>query len=101
MLQPRESLEKLVIRFEGSLDSAKCAEIEMDVCGAVAGSSVPVVFDLDGVDFVSSAFLRLCLFGRQHAGEHGFGLVNVGPYIKRVFKIAGLDTMLKSEEKER
>ena len=97
MLESCEYLEKLVIRFEGSMDSAKCAEIEMDVCVAVAESNAPVVYDLDGVDFISSAFLRLCLYGRKQAGDHGFQIVNVGPYIKRVFKIAGLDTMLKSE----
>jgi anti-anti-sigma factor len=97
MLQPCECLEKLVIRFEGSLDSAKCAELETHVCGAVTGSSTPVVYDLDGVDFISSAFLRLCIYGRQQAGDHGFQIVNVGPCIKRVFKIAGLDAMLKAE----
>ena len=97
MLPTCEPQEKLVIRFEGSLDTAKCDEIEADVRGAVAGSTAPVVFDLDGVDFVSSAFLRLCIYARQQAGDHGFQIVNVGPYIKRVFKIAGLDAMLKTE----
>ena len=64
---------------------------------AVTGASTPVIFDLDGVDFVSSAFLRLCIYAQRQAGDHGFQIVHVGPYVKRVFKIAGLDAMLKAE----
>jgi anti-anti-sigma factor len=97
MLPSCETEEKLVIRFEGSMDSAKCTRMETEVRTAVSGPGKPVVFDLNGVDFISSAFLRLCIYGRQQAGDHGFQIVNVGPYIKRVFKIAGLDAMLKTE----
>ena len=97
MLQSCEPQEKLVIRFEGRMDTAKCAKIETEVRTAVTGPSMPVVFNLDGVDFISSAFLRFCLYGQQQAGDHGFQIVNVRPYVKRVFKIAGLDAMLKAE----
>jgi anti-anti-sigma factor len=97
MLPSCEPQEKLVIRFEGSMDTAKCATIETEVRTAVSGPGTPVVFDLEGVDFISSAFLRLCIYGQQQAGDHGFQIVNVGPYVKRVFKIAGLDAMLKAE----
>jgi anti-anti-sigma factor len=79
------------------MDTAKCAEIETEVRTAVTGASTPVVFDIDGVDFISSAFLRFCIYAQQQAGDHGFQIVNVRPYVKRVFKIAGLDAMLKAE----
>jgi anti-anti-sigma factor len=92
-----EPQEKRVIRFEGCMDSAKCAEMETEVRTAVSGPSMPIVFDLEGVDFISSAFLRFCIYAQQQAGDHGFQIVNVGPFIKRVFKIAGLDAMLKAE----
>jgi anti-anti-sigma factor len=94
MLSLCEAEKKLIIRFEGRLDTAKCAEIESEVRTAVAGSNTPVVFDLAEVDFVSSAFIRFCIYGQQQAGDHGFQIVNVGPFIKRVFKIAGLNAML-------
>jgi anti-anti-sigma factor len=97
MLQSCELQEKLIIRFEGCMDTARCAEIEAEVRTAVIGASMPIVFDIDGVDFISSAFLRFCIYAQQQAGDHGFQIVNVGPYIKRVFKIAGLDAMLKAE----
>jgi anti-anti-sigma factor len=79
------------------MDTAKCAQIEMEVRTVVTQPSTPVVFDLDGVAFISSAFLRFCIYAQQQAGDHGFQIVNVGSSVKRVFKIAGLNAMLKAE----
>jgi anti-anti-sigma factor len=97
MLQSCEPREELVIRFKGRLDSAKCAEIETEVRRTLAMASKALAFDLEEVDFVSSAFLRLCICGQQQAGSLGFRVINVAPYVKRVFKIAGLDAMLKAD----
>jgi len=97
MLPSCEPPKKLIVRFEGCMDTTRCAEMETEVRTAVTGATMPVVFDIDGVDFISSAFLRFCIYAQQQAGDHGFQIVNVGPYIKRVFKIAGLDAMLKAE----
>ena len=97
MFKSCKSQDKLVLRFEGRMDTDKCAKIETEVRTAVTGPCMTVIFDLDGVDFISSAFLRFCIHGQQQAGDHGFQIVNVGPCIKRVFKIAGLDAMLKAE----
>ena len=94
MLEVCQPKESLVLRFEGSMDTTACAKIETEVRAAVTGPSTPVVFDLDSVDFVSSAFLRLCIHASQQARGQGFQIVNVGPLVKRVFKIAGLDAML-------
>jgi anti-anti-sigma factor len=94
---PKEEEETVAIRFEGRKDIAMCAQIEPHVRAAVTAPDKPVVFDLEGVDFISSAFLRLCVYAWQQAEGHGFQIVNAGPCIKRVFKIAGLDRMFESE----
>jgi anti-anti-sigma factor len=96
MQQSMEMLEKNhEFKFTGRLDTAKCAQIEPDLRALLARVEGPVVFDLDGVEFVSSAFLRLCIYAHRNAGDHGFEIINAAPPIKKVFKIAGLDTMLK------
>ncbi len=97
MLDTCKSNETIVIEFEGRLDTAKCLKIEAEVRDKTLGSSTPVVFDLGGVDFVCSSFLRLCIYACQQAGTHGFQIRNSSPSIKRVFKIAGLDAMLKDD----
>jgi anti-anti-sigma factor len=89
--------ERLTLRFDGCLDTARCAAIESDVRGALRDAGVPVVFDLADATFVSSSFLRLCVCALKQAGENRFQIVNVAPAIKRVFKIAGLDCMLKND----
>ena len=97
MLPTCEPQETLTIRFEGRLDTARCAQLETEVRTAVTAPNAPVVFDLEQVDFVSSSFLRLCIYAYQQAGSRGFQIIHVGPSIKRVFKIAGLDAMLKGD----
>jgi anti-anti-sigma factor len=92
--EPRETL---VIPLQGTLDTARCEQLEADVHLALAGASVLVVFDLTGVDFICSAFLRICVRTHKQAKTQGFRIVNVAPPIKRVFKIAGLDMMLQGE----
>lgn len=97
MLPTCEMQDRLLIRFEGRMDTARCTEIAAEVRAAVTAPALPVVFDLQQVDFVASAFIRLCIYAYQQAGSQGFQLVNTGPSIKRVFKIAGLDAMFKCE----
>lgn len=91
------SEDRLVIGFAGRMDTARCARVEPDVRAAVTRTARPVVFDLAGVEFISSSFLRLCIYALQQAGEHGFHVVHAGPSVKRVFKIAGLDAMLDAD----
>jgi anti-anti-sigma factor len=97
MLDTCEPENKVLIAFEGKMDTAKCMRIEADVRNTIAGAEGPIVFDLAKVGFVSSSFLRLCIFAHQKAGERGFEIINSGPMLKRVFKIAGLSAMLKGE----
>jgi anti-anti-sigma factor len=97
MLQACKPQDTLVIHFKGPMDTAACARIEADVHASVANPNAPVVFDLNSVDFVSSSFLRLCVYAHQQARDNGFQVIHVGPSVKRVFKIAGLDFMLNGE----
>jgi anti-anti-sigma factor len=97
MLQTVDCENQILLRFEGHLDTAMCAEMESGLRDAVTASILPIVFDLSKADFISSSFLRLCIYANRQAGERGFSIVGAGPSIKRVFKIAGLNTMLKTE----
>ena len=77
------------------MDTAACTQMEPELQASLAEADGPVVFDLRGVRFVSSAFLGLCVRAYQKAGSNGFEMINVEPTIKRVFKIAGLESALK------
>lgn len=85
------------LRFEPLLDTATCQRIEEEVRAAVTDPQGPVVFNLEGVEFIASSFLRLCVYASRQVGDGDFHVTNVDPNIKRVFKIAGFDAMLEGE----
>ena len=85
---------KKVFNFQGRMDTSACSGIENEVAGQVEKAGQPVVFDLTGVDFVSSAFLRLCISAAKKTGPGKFQVANASPQIKKVFKIAGMDQFL-------
>jgi len=53
-----------------------------------------LVFDLKDVSFISSSFIRLCLAGKKRVRDGSFCILNSDPFIKKTFKIAGLDEIL-------
>ncbi|MGW8179955.1 MAG: STAS domain-containing protein [bacterium] len=53
-----------------------------------------IVFDLEGVTYVASAFLRLCVSAAGKVEKGRFSVINTDPQIMKVFKIAGLDSVL-------
>lgn len=84
---------KVVCKFLGRMDTAKCMEIEKKVIDSIAGAS-KVAFDLDGIDYIASAFLRLCIKASHSVNPGNFSVINVTPAVKKVFKIAGLAEIL-------
>ena len=78
--------------FNGRLDTAASLTIEGDLLARVAEAGGPVVFDMAGVDYVCSAFLRLCVVMAKRPAA--FSMVHVEPAVKKVFKIAGFDGIM-------
>ncbi|HCE44759.1 MAG TPA: hypothetical protein DET40_14555 [Lentisphaeria bacterium] len=98
MFKTEQKDGKLILCFEGRMDTAACAGIEKEVDGQVGKAGQPVVFDLRNVDFVSSAFLRFCISAAKKTGAGKFQVANAAPQIKKVFKIAGMDQLLSVQE---
>jgi anti-anti-sigma factor len=88
--------DTLVIPFLGRMDSRITLELEpllVDKFNRI--SCKKIIFDLKDVDFVASAFLRICVTTAQKVGEANFSVINTRPQIKKTFKIAGLDQFLQ------
>lgn len=97
---PPDILEQdgtLLVRFHGRMDSLHTGIFSRDVLARIQSSGKAVVFDLEAVSFLSSAFLSLCISAaKDMQGGERLRLVNVGPDLKKVLKIAGLDEGLLS-----
>ena len=94
MFKTETSDVKMILKFESRLDTATCSGFENEVLAQIEKAQVPVVFDIGKVDFVSSAFLRICIMTAKKAVDGNFHVVNAAPQIKKVFKIAGMDKFL-------
>jgi stage II sporulation protein AA (anti-sigma F factor antagonist) len=94
MSETETSDGKTILKFEHRMDTATCSGIENEVLAQIEKARAPVVFDIGKVDFVSSAFLRICIMAAKKAGDGNFHVANAAPQIKKVFKIAGMDQFL-------
>lgn len=53
-----------------------------------------IVFDVKEVDYVASSFIRICVSHARLAGPGQFSMINCQPFVKKTFKISGLDEVL-------
>jgi len=74
-----------------------CLKIVGDISAKVTEAKKLVVFDLQGVDYIASAFLRICARISKEVGAGKFSIIHVSPNVKKIFKLAGLDKFIKIE----
>lgn len=80
---------EVVCKFSDRMDTTKCLEAEKNVMKSIEGAK-KIVFDLKGVEYIASSFLRLCGKAYHKVGLENFSIINVMPNVKKVFKITGL-----------
>lgn len=87
----------LVATLRGRLDSTNAATIEGELLGKVNGGSGGLVLDFSGLDYISSAGLRVVLVVAKRMKQAGgsFVLAGLQPHIKDVFEIAGFLSILE------
>ena len=91
--------EKVItLTFTGRMDFLAVAKsIEIIEAEPVMKDWKPenkIVFDLREVDYIASSFIRICVSYAKQAGRGGFSIANCQPFVKKTFKISGLDEIL-------
>nr|WP_255720267.1 STAS domain-containing protein [Acuticoccus kalidii] len=81
----------LVVAPAGRVDSATAKTLETDILGKLGAGETNVVIDLEGVDYISSAGLRVILLAGKKAKAEGgaIRLCGLQPTILEVFEISG------------
>jgi anti-anti-sigma factor len=80
----------VTMKLTGSLDTATAPELERQMVLCLAGRVNHLVFDLAGLNFVSSAGLRLFQVARKQMVARGGGqasFINMQPQVEEVFTI--------------
>lgn len=93
---------RLTVSFTGRLDTLSCPGIQSAISDKLReirnnedqAGSPKVVFDMQEVTFISSSFIRICLTTYHGGGKGNFAIINCDPFLKKAFKIAGLDDLL-------
>lgn len=88
---------KLNILIEGRLDTTTSPQLEAELRGSIDGIT-ELVFDVDKLDYISSAGLRVLLSAQKVMNKQGkMTIVNVKPEIMEIFDVTGFVDILNIE----
>lgn len=88
----------LVLQLTGQLDATWSSAVDGEIGGAVREGRHHIVLDLAGVDYISSAGLRVLLShykGLKTAGG-SFSIRSPQPSVMKVIELSGLDALLSA-----
>jgi anti-anti-sigma factor len=88
---------KLICIFKGSLDTVTAMQMENPIDIRIIQTKMPTVFDMRDVHYVCSGFLRICMRAIKAVGKENFSVIHSDPFVKKVFKVAGLEQFLIPE----
>ena len=88
----------LTVALEGRMDAVSAPQLE-EVLKAELDSTTELVFDLEKLEYTSSAGLRVLLSAQKAMNKKG-GMVirNVRPEIMEIFDMVGFSGLLNIEE---
>ncbi len=100
MLTFNYNLEENIITFifNGRMDTLAMENISIILQSEAGLKSIKsddkIVFDLREVDYIASSFIRICVSQAKQVGPGMFSMINCQPFVKKTFKISGLDELL-------
>ncbi|MBL7157774.1 MAG: STAS domain-containing protein [Candidatus Omnitrophica bacterium] len=86
--------EKTVFVFFKEMNTENCLSCMNEVIEKTNASKKPVVFDMKKIEYIASVFLSMCIQIHKERGSQNFRLQNLHPNVKKVFKIAKLDSYI-------
>ncbi len=87
----------LKVALEGRLDTSTSPQLEEEMKNALNGVT-ELVFDMEGLEYISSAGLRVLLSAQKRMNKQGsMKLLHVNDTVKEVFEITGFADFLTIE----
>ena len=88
---------ELIIELEGRLDTTTSPELEKELKQSLSGVT-SLILDMDKLDYISSAGLRVLLSAEKEMNKQGSMLVkNVNENIMEIFDVTGFVDILNIE----
>lgn len=87
----------LCLSLEGRLDSQTSQQLETEMMAALPGVE-ELTFDMKGLEYISSAGLRVLLVAMKAMAKQGkMKLVNVGETVRDILDVTGFSDILTIE----
>lgn len=86
--------DRVTCFLSGRLDTLVSMELEPQI-DRITDQTRKLVFNFADVGYISSSFLRICLKKYKEHGGNNFWIEAPIPDIKKVFKIAGLERLIR------
>jgi anti-sigma B factor antagonist len=85
-----------VVAAVGRIDSITAKPLEENLLGVIQEGPPALVVDFTGVDYISSAGLRVLLVAakKSKAAQCKFALCSLQPAVREVFEISGFGTII-------
>jgi anti-sigma B factor antagonist len=88
---------KLTVRLEGRLDTTTAPQLEGELRTALDGVT-ELEFDFSGLEYISSAGLRVLLFAQKTMNKQGNMVIrNASSDVKDIFEVTGFSDILTVE----
>jgi anti-sigma B factor antagonist len=84
----------LIFYLNGRADGFNSEAIDKEIDSCIDENIKSMVLDLGNVDYISSAFLRVCIKLMKKFEKENFSIVNVQPTVLKVFKIANFTEII-------
>jgi len=96
-IQDKQIKDITIISIEGSIDALTAPNLTERINGLVAGGNIKLVADFSGVDYTSSAGLRVLLGAVKQTRAKGGDIILVGiqPDVEKVLSLSGFTSILK------
>ena len=85
-----------VASIEGNINSANAAEFGEALAG-LPGEAESVILDIAGLEYISSAGLRVILSLKKRCGKKPFRIINAGSEVMDVFNMTGFSEIMDIE----
>jgi len=87
----------ITLTIDGELDASSCIDLDASIQQVVSENEKRILVDCKHLSYISSAGLGVFMSYLQEFGQNDVRMIlfNLNPQVKEVFRILGLDNLLK------
>lgn len=88
---------KYVVTLEGRLDTAAADQTDKELSVLNEQPGRDIIFDCEGLEYISSSGLRILLNVRKHAADNKVTIRNLNDDVLHIFQMTGFNNLFNIE----